>query len=101
MYVPCTYTLYIRIYPLIRSVVAVLDYQANKRNTYDYDPFGNILEMNEQVRNNFLYAGKLGVMLLEETGDKYWMRTRVYDPLHGRFTTPDPLGWSLAYTYNT
>lgn len=60
-------------------------------NTYDYDPFGILLQSSETFPNAFQYVGRFGVM--EEGGGLQFMRMRLYDPRIGRFLSVDPMGY--------
>lgn len=75
-----------------RSVLRVLNEQGDTQNSYSYDPFGNVLQQSEKVRNLFLYVGKFGVIRDEELNSIYMMRVRHYDAGHGRYISLDPLG---------
>ena len=66
--------------------------QGDTQNSYTYDPFGNVLQQSERVRNLFLYIGKFGVIRDEELNGIYLMRVRHYDAAHGRYISPDPIG---------
>ncbi len=68
--------------------------------SYSYDPFGNVVSSSGDVANPYQYAGAYGVQTLGSGLDH--MGARVYDPVTGRFTQPDPtglLGGSNLYTY--
>ncbi len=58
-------------------------------NSYDYDPWGRSLSVDEGVPNPFLYVGRLGVM--NDADDLIYMRARHYLPRVGRFASMDPL----------
>jgi RHS repeat-associated protein/uncharacterized repeat protein (TIGR01451 family) len=58
-------------------------------NTYDYDPWGVLLDSSETVPNPFRYVGRFGV--IESKRGLPLMRARYYSPDFGRFLTPDPL----------
>lgn len=75
-----------------RSVVSILDGNGRTQNTYQYDPFGRIIQQTEQVRNVHKYMGSLGVIADEELQHIYMMRDRHYDAQHGRFISMDPVG---------
>ena len=77
---------------LYRSVRSVIDESGYVLNSYDYDPFGKLLQRTERVHNIFKYLGSLGIIKHEELMDMYSMRDRVYDASHGRFISIDPLG---------
>jgi RHS repeat-associated protein len=56
---------------------------------YAYSPYGSILAESGDVRNLLTFQGRAGVMR-EELGP-YSMRARWYDPVLGRFVSPDPI----------
>jgi len=73
----------------------------SKTNSYDYDPFGVMLNETQGKPNPWQYAGGY----LDASG-YYQFSTRYYDPSLGRWTQQDPVGGSLAdlnaanrYTY--
>ena len=61
-------------------------------NSYSYDPFGKMMEVEESKRNIFKYIGRYGIMKVDELDDVYMMRSREYDANHGRYMLPDPIG---------
>ena len=84
------------------SVRMVLDSEGNVVNEITYDAFGNItVESNSNVNFRFSYTGR---ELDEETG-LYNYRTRLNDPLTGRFISEDTIGFnggdSNLYRYVT
>jgi RHS repeat-associated protein len=69
-------------------------------NSYDYGPFGALLDLAEGVPNVFRYGGRFGVM--DDGHGMLDMRARLYDPVTGRFLSPDPVGLAAGpnlYTY--
>jgi RHS repeat-associated protein len=56
---------------------------------YEVDPFGVALRKSVGTRNDFDYAGQYGVTV-DGTG-LYFMRSRSYDPILGRFLEADPI----------
>ncbi|KAL9963565.1 hypothetical protein ACROYT_G027086 [Oculina patagonica] len=76
------------------SVVGVLGPSGNRVNRYSYDPFGRLLEIDEQLPQDFTFIGQWGVTADRELKDIYWMRSRHYDAQLGRFLSIDPLGFS-------
>lgn len=70
------------------SVVALVDKNNQLANTYEYDPFGNVISQSEQVQQPLRFAG---AYLDGETG-LYFMRARYYDPQLARFISEDPVG---------
>ena len=75
-----------------RSVRKITNEIGEIVNSYDYDPFGKLLQKTERVHNTFQYLGGLGVTKNSELTDMYCMRERIYDASHGRFISVDPLG---------
>ncbi len=74
--------------------------------TYDYDPFGNVIEKTGDADNNILFAG---YQYDPETG-MYYLNSRMYDPITARFLQEDtytgvgsaPLSLNLyTYCYNS
>ncbi len=74
--------------------------------TYDYDPFGNVIEKTGDANNNILFAG---YQYDPETG-MYYLNSRMYDPITARFLQEDtytgvgsdPLSLNLyTYCYNS
>ncbi|XP_022790519.1 uncharacterized protein LOC111330000 [Stylophora pistillata] len=76
------------------SVVGVLGPRGDLVNRYSYDPFGRILEVYEELPQDFTFVGQWGVTADRELRDIYWMRFRHYDAQLGRFLSFDPLGFS-------
>ena len=64
-------------------------------NTYQYDPFGRIIQKIEQCRNIHKFSGLRGIIADDELQNIYMMRSRHYDARHGRFLSMDPIGNSL------
>ncbi|MBU4477666.1 MAG: hypothetical protein KKH34_01015, partial [Candidatus Omnitrophica bacterium] len=69
------------------NVTLVTDSSGNVIQSYDYDSFGNIISQSGSLENEYKYKSKE----TENTGLVYF-GARYYDPLIGRFITPDPLG---------
>ncbi|MGG0825242.1 RHS repeat-associated core domain-containing protein, partial [Paenibacillus turicensis] len=67
------------------DVVQLIDESGQIVNHYQYDEWGNIVEQEETVRNDFKYAGEI---FDDETG-LYYLRARYYDPAIGRFVSKD------------
>jgi len=70
----------------------VLGPSGDRVNKYMYDPFGRMLERDEQFPQDFTFVGQWGVTAEREFKDVYWMRSRYYDAQLGRFFSLDPLG---------
>ena len=70
--------------------MGLTDSSGNKVNSYDYDPFGVMLNQQEGVANPFKFAGGyLDASGFEQFGVRY------YSPSLGRWTQQDPLAGSL------
>jgi len=84
------------------SIVGVTKGDGTKENSYDYDPYGNMLHQTEGVTNPWKFAGGF----LDSSTGLYKFGTRYDDPTLGRWTQQDPVGGSLGdlnaanrYTY--
>ena len=88
------------IYDCRGSVVAMTDdtEEANVTHKYQYNDFGNILQMEEADFNPFRYVGKYGVIY--ESEELYFMHARYYDPSIGRFLSEDPEWNTNLYAYS-
>jgi len=69
-----------------RNTDSLVDVSGTVINRYTYDAFGNVVESQEGISNNFKYVGE---QYDSETGFIY-LRKRYYDPAIGRFITKDP-----------
>lgn len=69
-----------------RSVELLVDTSGTVVNRHTYNAFGNINSSQENISNNFKYAGE---QFDKETG-LVFLRKRYYDPTIGRFITKDP-----------
>jgi RHS repeat-associated protein len=81
-------------------VVAITDdsEEANVTHKYQYDDFGNILQIEEADFNPFRYIGKYGVTY--ESEELYFTHARYYDPTIGRFLSEDPEWNTNLYIYS-
>jgi RHS repeat-associated protein len=61
-------------------------------SSYSYLPFGEALSTTGTTANPFTFGGQFGVT--SEGDGLAFMRARSYDPATGRFSSPDPLGFS-------
>ena len=88
------------IYDYRGSVVAMTDdtEEANVTHKYQYDDFGNIIQMEEADFNPYRYVGKYGVTY--EDSCLYFMYARYYDPTIGRFLSEDPEWSTNLYLYS-
>ena len=72
------------------SVTNLTDASGNLQDTITYDGYGNVTsESNPSFGDRFKYTGE---QLESETGLQL-NRARYYDPVHGRWTSQDPLGF--------
>ncbi|XP_072028717.1 uncharacterized protein [Amphiura filiformis] len=74
------------------SVLSLVDDQQMVLNTYQYDPFGNVIASEESIPNSYQFIGQWGVRKVKESPGLYYMRARFYNSQHGRFLTLDPYG---------
>lgn len=72
------------------NTVALTDQNRNIVNTYAYQPYGELTQVQTQtVAQPFTYVGQYGVMM--ENYGYYYMRARHYYSGSGRFVSEDPL----------
>ncbi len=78
------------------SIVAMTDGTGKEVNSYDYDPYGNMVNSVEQngLNNPWKFAGGF----LDSSTGLYKYGIRYYDPTIGRWTQRTPVGGSLAET---
>ncbi|WP_315069724.1 RHS repeat-associated core domain-containing protein [uncultured Clostridium sp.] len=67
------------------STAFITDKNQKVRNEYCYDAFGNVLEAQEQVHNRITYTGQQFDGMIQQ----YYLRSRFYNPVIGRFTRED------------
>ena len=81
------------------DVVALLNSDGETVKEYDYDAFGNELNIDTTDTNPFRYCAEY----FDTETDTIYLRARYYSPTTGRFTQQDPikdgLNW-YAYCYN-
>ncbi len=86
------------------SIVGMTDSSGNEVSRYDYNPYGQVINQQEQsgLNNPWKFAGGY----LDSSTSLYKFGTRYYDPALGRWTQQDPVGGSLGdlnsanrYTY--
>jgi RHS repeat-associated protein len=65
------------------------DEKANISDTYTVTPFGETVVHTGPLDQPFTFHGMLGAMQEDNTG-LYYMRSRYYDAVTGRFLSPDP-----------
>jgi RHS repeat-associated protein len=71
-------------------VVALTDERDRVVQEYDYDSFGNLHDQSSKIKQPFAYTSR---ELDRETG-LYYYRARYFDPMTGRFTSEDPIGFN-------
>jgi len=79
------------------STTHIVDESGNVQNRYAYDAWGKIEVKEEAVPNRFTYYGQQ----IDPITQQYYLRTRFYNPVIGRFTQEDTYrsdGLNL-YTY--
>ena len=67
------------------STSHVLDETGRVLNQYEYDAFGNLIKVQEEVNNRFLYVGQQ----YDAITMQYYLRARNYNPVVSRFTQED------------
>ncbi|OGR36898.1 MAG: hypothetical protein A2091_11395 [Desulfuromonadales bacterium GWD2_61_12] len=72
------------------SIVAITDSQKNIVQRYSYDSFGMVTPSNPDFENSYTYTGRewdkeLGLL---------FYRSRYLDPMEGRFTSKDKIGFN-------
>jgi len=78
------------------SVSDLTDLTGNKIESYSYDAFGKPENISSEG-NPYLYTGR---EYEPETG-LYYYRARYYDPILGRFLSPDPIGFEGGLNFYT
>jgi RHS repeat-associated protein len=81
----------------IGSVVALSNESGQVTDTYEYEPFGKVLDHQGTSTNDYQFVGGYGVRKLNDTLDT--MGVRQYSEMAGRFTTQDPLGMKGGLNY--
>jgi len=74
------------------SAIALTDVSQNVTDSYAYNSFGSLANLNGSTSNPFKYVGRYGVM--EEGNGLSYIRARYYVPELGRFITKDRL-WEV------
>jgi RHS repeat-associated protein len=82
----------------IGSVVGLTNAVGAYENSYVFDPFGELLSVDEALDNSFLFIGAHGTM--SDASGLYYMRNRFYDSSIGRFTSPDPIQMAADNSYH-
>jgi RHS repeat-associated protein len=68
------------------NTLALADATGNLVTSYTYDPFGRTTISGAASANVFQYTGR------ENDGSLYYYRSRYYNPVMGRFVSPDSIG---------
>jgi RHS repeat-associated protein len=76
------------LYDGLGSVTGLTDSTGSTSKTYTYDAFGNILQQSDTAANAYQFQTK---QVSSSTGLVYF-GARYYNPLVGRWLTPDPMG---------
>jgi len=71
----------------IGSTRALTDATGTVQDTYQYDPYGNLVTSTGSAANPFLFAGQYR----DSESGLYYLRTRYYDPTTAQFMSVDPL----------
>jgi len=80
---------YFYLHDRLGSVRLVIDDQSAVKNTYTYEPFGEMFttECTETIENPFKFTGQYFDSEIEE----YYLRARQYNPHLARFTSREPV----------
>ena len=83
-------------------IYAIIDQNGNKVVEYTYDPWGKVLSIassNDVIKdvNPFIYKS---YYYDRETG-LYWLSSRLYDPVIGKFLTRDDINYLDIYSFNS
>ena len=78
--------IYYYLHDQLGSTVALTDSSGNVVNSYQYDPYGNVVSQTEGVANSVKWQGAIW----DATTQLYKMGSRYYSPSLGRFTQLDP-----------
>ena len=77
------------------TIREMVDASGNVINAITYDSFGRILTQTDpSVSDRFAFTGREW----DEAMGLYYYRARFYDPVNGRFTSQDPLGFAAGDT---
>jgi RHS repeat-associated protein len=91
---------YYPLYDSLGSTRRVINASQTVTDSYSYDAFGNVTAQSGTTYNPYKYVGSLGYWSGDGNTGLQHLGARYYNPLHGRFTTPDPLRDALnGYWY--
>jgi RHS repeat-associated protein len=84
---------YFYLHDRLGSVRQVIDASTTPvvKNTYTYEPFGQVIASSGTFDNPFMFTGQY----FDSEIDEYYLRARQYNPAISRFTSRDPLGGKL------
>jgi RHS repeat-associated protein len=77
-------------YDALGSTRVLTDEGGSATDTYLYDAWGNELAVTGSTVNSFRWVGQVGYYWDEATGT-FYIRARVYEPVTGRWMSPDPI----------
>lgn len=72
------------------SITSLTDSASKAVQTYEYDSFGKLKDLKNRIKQPYTFTGREWD---RETGT-YYFRARTLDPVAGRFTQKDPIGFS-------
>lgn len=72
------------------SIVAITDSAGSVVNRYSYESFGMVTATDPTFPNAYTYTAREW----DKEFGLYYYRARYYDPLEGRFTSKDPIGFA-------
>jgi len=75
------------LYDGLGSTRSLTDHDGNILQSYNYRPFGDLIEGPQTLSTNHLFTGEY----YDSNLDYYYLRARYYDPAMGRFTGYDPV----------
>jgi RHS repeat-associated protein len=85
------------------DTIALTNSTGDVTDSYAYDEYGQLLQVQGSTLNPFKFVGKYGVIYEKE--NLYFMRARYYDAKAGRFLSEDPIGFQSegwnTYEYAT
>ncbi|QDU05679.1 tRNA3(Ser)-specific nuclease WapA precursor [Gimesia chilikensis] len=77
-------------YDVLGSTRNLTDSSETILNSYLYDAWGNTIYNSGSTPNNFRWLGRDGYYY-DELSSSYYVRSRTYSPITGRWLSPDPM----------